>query len=277
MEILENKLLRVAVSETGSLLTSVVDKTTQEELLFQKDPAFWPNQDVVIFPYIGISNFSVDGQPYPQTIRHGFPRKSEFSVVEKSHSSVTMLLESDEESKKVYPFDFALYVTTSLHEKTLQRRVKVVNKGTKSLPFSLGFHQGFKAAYDGSASLHFSKEPALYYPDRNDHFFPAEKSIYHQDEVLSKSLWSVNETWALPNDNYLISVDDGHHHRYHFHFDAPNIAIWSAGAGGDFLCVEPWWGFGTYDQMPSELSKRKDENVITGSKEFSFDIEIEHY
>ena len=61
METIENKLFKVSVDETGALLTSVITKKNQQELLWQKNPDFWPNQDVVIFPVIGLPEYDVNG------------------------------------------------------------------------------------------------------------------------------------------------------------------------------------------------------------------------
>ena len=61
-----------------------------------------------------------------------------------------------------------------------------------------------------------------------------------------------------------------------YRFDAPEIAIWSKQSGGDFLCVEPWWGFSAYDDMPKEISGRRDENIVEKEKTFTLAIEIDN-
>jgi hypothetical protein len=110
---------------------------------------------------------------------------------------------------------------------------------------------------------------------RNGLFQEKEASIYHQDEKLSKELWAINETWGLPNDqHYQIDVKTGFGYILKFRFDAPEIAIWSKQSGGDFLCVEPWWGFSAYEGMPKEIAERRDENLIEKEKTFTLDIEI---
>jgi galactose mutarotase-like enzyme len=275
MQVIENEFLRVSVDEVGALLTSVIAKDRGQELLWQKDPAFWPNQDVVIFPIIGFPEYDYEGKHYVIKTRHGFARAQLFSVKEKKADSVTLLLLDNPETREVYPFAFALEVTLSLKKHTLERKVKVINKSANPLPFALGLHQAFRAKFDGSASIEFNKAPSSYYPMREGLFKAPSKSIYAQREVLKKDLWSVNETWALPNDqHYEISVKTGFGYRLKFHFEAPEIAIWSKEAGGDFLCVEPWWGFSAYEGMPKEISERRDENVIKDNKTFVLDIEI---
>jgi galactose mutarotase-like enzyme len=275
METIENKLFKVSVDETGALLTSVITKKNQQELLWQKNPDFWPNQDVVIFPVIGLPEYDVNGHAYACKTRHGFARTQTFVVKDKKPESVTLELVSNPETLEAYPFDFVLDVTLSLKGNIIERKVKVINKSAKPLPFALGLHQAFRCKYDGSASVHFDKAPNYYYPMRNGLFQEKEASIYHQDEKLSKELWAINETWGLPNDqHYQIDVKTGFGYILKFRFDAPEIAIWSKQSGGDFLCVEPWWGFSAYEGMPKEIAERRDENLVEKEKTFTLDIEI---
>lgn len=277
METIENKLFKVTVDETGALLTSVITKKNQQELLWQKNPEFWPNQDVVIFPVIGLPEYDVNGRHYACKTRHGFARSQTFVVKEKKADSVTLELVSNPETLEVYPFDFVLDVTLSLKGNVIERKVKVINKSAKPLPFALGLHQAFKTKFDGSAQIHFDKAPSFYYPMRNGFFKNQEASIYHQDEKLTKDLWATNETWCLPNDqHYQIDVKTGYGYILKYRFDAPEIAIWSKQSGGDFLCVEPWWGFSAYDDMPKEISARRDENIVEKEKTFTLAIEIDN-
>jgi galactose mutarotase-like enzyme len=275
METIQNKFFKVSVDETGALLTSVMSKKSHQELLWQKDPEFWPNQDVVIFPIIGLSDYDINGQHFVGKARHGFARTQTFIVKDKKSDSVTLELVSNPETLAVYPFDFVLDVTLTLKDNVIERKAKVINKSAKPLPFALGFHQAFKAKYDGSASIHFDKAPDVYYPLRNAILQDEQPSIYHQDEILNKDLWAINETWCLPNDQqYQIDVNTGYGYILKYRFAAPQIAIWSRQIGGDFLCVEPWWGFSSYAKMPKELKDRLNENIVENEKTFTLDIEI---
>jgi hypothetical protein len=103
-----------------------------------------------------------------------------------------------------------------------------------------------------------------------DVFLIKQPSIYQQDEVLRNELWAVNETWVLPNDRRL---SDRCQERNWLHLQ---ISLRGSGdcdlaycaKGGDFLCVEPWWGIGTYQgHAERNESQRRDENVIEKSEE----------
>ena len=275
MQSIENEFFKVEVDEAGALLTSVVAEKNNQELLYQKDERYWPNQDVVIFPQIGKAPNAFDGVDFDCPTRHGFARVSLFEVIRKNADSLTLELRDNPETRKTYPFSFILDVTLSLNGKKLIREAKVTNISAKPLPFALGFHQAFRAKYDGTGSVHFNKAPTYYYPLRDGVLLDKEASIYQRDEVLRNELWAVNETWVLPNDqDYQIDVKSGFGYTFKYRFAAPEIAIWYCAKGGDFLCVEPWWGIGTYQGMPKEMSQRRDENVIEKSKSFRFEIEI---
>jgi galactose mutarotase-like enzyme len=276
MQSIENAELKVQVDEVGALLTSVIAKKNNQELLYQKDARYWPCQDVVIFPQIGKAPNRFNGVDYDCPTRHGFARNSRFALKKKTADSLTLELKDNAETMKVYPFSFTLDATLSLAGSKIVREVKVTNNSAKPLPFALGFHQAFQAKYDGSGSIHFDKAPRYYYPLRDGLLYPKQPSIFHQDEVLLPSLWADNETWVLPNDQaYQIDVKTGYGFSLKYRFNAPEIAIWRNNGGGDFLCVEPWWGIGTYVDMPKEMAERLDENNVVKSKSFRFEIGID--
>ena len=59
---IENETLRVTINEVGALLTSVYLKKKNIEALWQADDKnSWPFQDVVMFPFIGVAKYSLDG------------------------------------------------------------------------------------------------------------------------------------------------------------------------------------------------------------------------
>jgi len=276
MQSIENADLKVEVDEVGALLTSVIAKKNNQELLYQKDARYWPCQDVVIFPQIGKAPNRINGVDYDCPTRHGFARISRFTIKKKTVDSLTLELRDNAETLKIYPFSFVFDVTISLEGPKIIREAKVINKSAKPLPFALGFHQAFQAKYDGSGLIHFNKAPRYYYPMRDGLLLKKELSIFHQDEVLLPSLWADNETWVLPNDQgYRIDVKTGCGFGLKYRFDAPEIAIWRNNGGGDFLCVEPWWGIGSYADMPKEMAERLDENNVAKSKSFRLEIGID--
>ncbi|MEE1337833.1 MAG: aldose 1-epimerase family protein, partial [Muribaculaceae bacterium] len=50
---LENDFIKICVNLHGAELTSIFNKLTNEEMLWQGDPAYWKRQSPVLFPIVG--------------------------------------------------------------------------------------------------------------------------------------------------------------------------------------------------------------------------------
>ena len=114
---LKNDLLSILVSERGAELQSIKD-ASGKEYLWQADPNFWPRHSPILFPIVcSVNNdtYRVDGKEY-HLPRHGFARDTDFKLIAQSDRKVTFALESDEETKKVYPYDFTLSISYVLDE-----------------------------------------------------------------------------------------------------------------------------------------------------------------
>lgn len=105
MEIIENKFLKVSINPHGALLTSVIFKETNSELLYQVEKDSWPFQDVVIFPLIGAGKFLYEDQNYILKTRHGFLRNNDLKVFGKEKSKITFSFSSNEETLLEYPLN----------------------------------------------------------------------------------------------------------------------------------------------------------------------------
>ena len=75
--------------------------------------------------------------------QHGFARDNEFECIENTENKTVHRLVSTEETKKVYPFDFAFTVTQELSGRTLTITWKVENTGDDDMYFSVGGHPAF--------------------------------------------------------------------------------------------------------------------------------------
>ena len=75
--------------------------------------------------------------------QHGFARDNEFGCIENTANKTVHRLVSTEETKKVYPFDFAFTVTQELSGRTLTITWKVENTGDDDMYFSVGGHPAF--------------------------------------------------------------------------------------------------------------------------------------
>ena len=75
--------------------------------------------------------------------QHGFARDKEFACMENTENKTVHRLVSTDETKKVYPFDFAFTVTQKLSGRTVTVIWEVENTGEEDLYFSVGGHPAF--------------------------------------------------------------------------------------------------------------------------------------
>lgn len=255
--ILQNTELRVEIAEHGAELMSIFDLRRDTELLWNGDARFWKRRSPILFPYVGKNwqaKVLIDGETYATTA-HGFARDRDFTVESCDEASATFLLCSDEETHKMYPFDFELRVNYRLDKSTLLVSWNVRNTSANDMLFTIGGHPAFcfadpsekKEDYflkfrlsDGSDALHCTLLDLATgttldkYEDvpLSDGCLPLSESLFAGDtlimdgsQVLSASLYHKDGT-----------------HRVTVHCDGfTNFGVWSM-PDAPFVCLEPWMG-----------------------------------
>ena len=141
---LRNEQLSVVVSEKGAELQSIKD-ANGKEYLWQGDPKFWPRRSPILFPIVCSVNdetYRVDGQEY-HLPRHGFARDAKFTLIAHNERKVSFALESSEDTKKVYPYDFTLSVSYVLDNNIIGVIWHVHNTDQREIHFQIGGHPAF--------------------------------------------------------------------------------------------------------------------------------------
>ena len=142
---IENERLRVTLKSFGGEPISIYGKATACEYLWQGDAAYWAGQAPVLFPICGRlldGYYTYEGKRYEMNL-HGFARKMEMAVEEKTDTSITFRLTDNEESRRQYPFSFVYRVRYTLSGDTLEVAYSVENTDEKTLIFAFGAHPGF--------------------------------------------------------------------------------------------------------------------------------------
>ena len=99
----------------------------------------WPNRiDGGRFDFAGDSHQLPITEPERNTALHGLVADVEWSVVERTESTVS--LEYALEPTEGYPFEFSLQVDFELAEAELRMRARALNTGSAPAPFGFGFH-----------------------------------------------------------------------------------------------------------------------------------------
>ena len=145
MQTIRNHAMTVTVDELGAQLMSIT-AADGTEYLWNGDPAYWTGRAPILFPYVGrLTNdrYTYDGKEYEMT-RHGFAKRSEFTVLTAGKDHVTLHIEDTEESRKIYPFAFHFDVSYVLEGNTLVVVYAAENMDNKTMFFGLGGHPGFR-------------------------------------------------------------------------------------------------------------------------------------
>jgi galactose mutarotase-like enzyme len=269
MTTLQNEFLSVVIAPKGAELQSIQHNQTKLEYLWQGDPAFWGKRSPILFPIVGglkQNRYQHNGKTYEMG-RHGFARDKMFTLTAQTEHTVTFSLTHDEESLRIYPFEFAFHVRYSLEENRLTCTYSVTNTGTETMYFSVGAHPAFNLPLVAGTTfdqynLQFNQtehcgifplsaeglieENAIPYI-QNTNKLPLEKSLFYTDALVFKSLQST----AIA-----IKTDASPHGLEVAFSGFPYMGIWSA-KEADFVCIEPWCGIADSVTANGNLSEKE--------------------
>ncbi|MCP6761271.1 MAG: aldose epimerase [Fischerella sp. CENA71] len=193
----------------------------------------------ILFPICGNlpeNSYNYNGKQYTLK-QHGFARDLPWQVtdqVTQNATSFTLTLNSNEQTRAVYPFDFQVSFSYKIQGNSLEIQQKYTNLSLEVMPFSFGFHPYFFT--QDKTQLEF-EIPAPEYQDQRSkeiHSFDG-KFNFNQDEIdvafkqLSSQSASVNDNsrklkLTLEYDNIFST-----------------LVFWTL-KGKDFYCLEPWSG-----------------------------------
>jgi galactose mutarotase-like enzyme len=263
--------IKLTVTDKGGSMKSIVYLPENAERQWQGDE-FWSSQDVVIFPIVGHAGaFTVGGENY-QLKSHGIVRYSTMTLEEKTGDSITLSLTSDAETKVNYPFDFLFKINYKVMGSSITVTYFVQSKGG-NMPFYVGGHPGMYAP-KGEAEIEFENEESPYvYPLNCDSAvkmkklkrFIANKQFFAECKTLQLGNLSGGSIYANTTDGFV----------YEYKSNCPLFAFWSNEKGGEYICVEPWWGINDFDAAPREFSLKPFVNFDNGEgKTFSYTMTI---
>ncbi len=254
MAILRNGILTVEVNSHGAELQSIEKNGT--EYLWQGDKEYWGRRSPVLFPIVGSvweGRYRIDGKEYLLG-QHGFARDMDFTLVSASDTEVRYRLESSEQTKEKYPYDFCLEIAYRIHGSCLDVIWEVKNPSEEEVWFQIGAHPAFfypdyDARNPGRGSMTF---------DRNDIECIRIKGKGCVDAQTKWPLDLSDGRLKLEKDTFdaidTIMIQDSQISRVNMFredgspwlslsFDAPVVGIWSPpGKNAPFICIEPWYG-----------------------------------
>lgn len=272
---IENEYLKVGVKSFGAELTSVYDKKNGYEYLWQGDPAVWSGQSPILFPIVGRlidDGYLLNGVSY-KLAKHGFARKSEWTLLGKTDTALSFRLSESDETLKSYPYAFDLTVTFSLAGNSLTVTHEVKNKNAGVMYFSLGAHPGFNCEIGDV--LEFSENEtlatekidlvrSLRLPDtvpvlNGEKEIVITKDIFNEDALILHGIRSQVVTLHAHGGQKDVRFDFG---------GSPYLGIW-AKPGAPYVCLEPWWGVNDDGRKRADLSEKDAIRTLGAGETFS--------
>lgn len=270
---IENENFICEVNSYGAELHSLRSKENGKEYIWYGKEEIWYGQAPVLFPVIGQLKgnvFKYQGNEYPLA-KHGFARKSEWALKEKSDSKLIYSLESNPETKKMFPFEFELLAEFELSGAKLTNKLTVINKDGNKMYFSIGAHPGFNCSVgdviefeenetvfteriDKENLLIDNKFPLL----KNSREITITKEIFEPDALIISGLKS--KKLRLKGENEI-----------EFTFgDCPVLGIW-AKPGAPYVCLEPWYGINDSHNDYDDISQKREILPLDSEHTFSFE------
>lgn len=277
---LENKFLKVEINELGAEITRVYDKENDTEIIWEANPKFWKRHSPVLFPNVG-KNYKnqvlINGKKY-ETSQHGFARDSIFKCINQCENGVEYMITANNETKKVYPFEFELIVGYELKEKEIIVTWQVNNKDSQPIYFTIGAHPAYRFK-DGDKKenyiLMFNKKDSLEYMFLDPEYGTAIDSKKYQLS-LDNGKYQLNEK-IFENDALILDggqveevwlcYKDGTKRAGMKCSGFPNFGIWSV-KDAPFVCLEPWMGRCDNTGFEDELSTKDNVNKVEQGKTF---------
>lgn len=273
--ILENNFLRVAINTYGAELTSVVNKESGEEMLWNADAEVWPRHAPILFPWCGRlknNEFTHNGVKY-QGGGHGFVRDMEHDIIEARNTVAVLSLSANAVTMEKFPFVFRFTTTYRLEGKAIRHEILVENEGTWDMPFALGFHPGFMCPFDSSHTAQ-DYEFRFNIPQSPIEIDTSEGGLVNGKEKVmfeNKSAIQLTDT-LFANDSYcmknltastlsIVEKDTGRSVDVGLE-GFPYTLIWSAAGPVKFVCIEPWHGLPDRTDTSGEWSEKTDTVVL---------------
>ena len=247
------------------------------EYLWSGDPMVWKGVSPVLFPAIGAlkdSGAAIEGTFYPVP-RHGFAREMPFRVSEQGEDFVTLTLSETAETKRLYPFAFALSVTHRLCVDGFETRFTVENHTGRPMPFLLGGHPAFACPVGGEGR--FEDYVLRFEKPESGRVSLCSLDTHLVDRGGQAPLEADGRTLPLRHEDYdridtfifdglssravdLVHRDTGRGIR--LSFDMPVLAVWTMpGKKAPYVCLEPWQGMpahadetGRFEDKPYHIS-----------------------
>lgn len=288
---LENKELIIQINKKGAELSSVIDRKSNYEFIWQADERYWGRHAPVLFPIIGRlkeDQFEYKGKHYEMS-QHGFARDQVFELEDSNANSALFSLTYDEESLKIYPFKFKLFIRYLLNGNDLTIDYEIINLSkSEGIYYSIGGHPAFNVSLT-ETDEHQDFDDIFFeiHPDRSYTKIPISdegltqlhkieqvgnnrKKLKHEDfkndaliyEILSQSEVVLRDT--IKNVEIRLK---------------PNrmgyLGVWTPyPKQAGFICLEPWTGFADSEKATGKLEEKNGISFLNADEKMNHEYTI---
>lgn len=268
---INNSIVEIRVGSLGAELKSMKKIETGAEYMWHGDPKYWKRTAPVLFPIVGSLHngcYRYQGREY-QMSQHGFARDMEFALERQTDSGLVFVLNSNDETRKLYPFEFELKIGYELKGGTVVTSYDVINKGNEAMHFSIGGHPAYMCPLGGAGAqtdckFRFDTRPSVLISEIigaggtlsgrkkelpvKDGYLDITGDIFDEDALIIENSQAQEVALCGKDGNPYLKVS----------FDAPLFGLWSPpGKNAPFICIEPWEGRCDREGFDGDISRRE--------------------
>ena len=277
---IKNNRYEVTFCTKGGEIESFTDLETGIQYMWQGHPDCWTGKNPGLFPLVGNTldgTYEINGKTYSMK-NHGLIRYATLTCVKEDEKEVVMALDSDEETKKKYPFDFHYEVAYTLEDNQLTIAYRITNTGTEEMPFTFGLHPGFNCPLCEGESFedytlrfdHTEKMKQLIFDgEKKKPYALADVELDHipcSYDLIEKYLTLIYK--GAKSSHLTLSGPKGHGVKISI-TGYPYLAIWTAKRGAPFICLEPWYGHADFSEVKEDFYHREGTMILSPSKTFT--------
>lgn len=282
--------LEIVTSPIGAELTSIKYNSEErlhqgESVLDKEGKVFWKRHAPVLFPIVGsLKNNTtyIDGKKYEMS-QHGFARDMVFDIVNISEREHTYVLKYNEDTLKMYPYKFELYISYIIEDNKLTVTYKVKNLDIRPIYFGIGGHPAFIIDLKNNKyKVEFENE------ENNIKFSQLDAGlISYKNNYINNSLMSNNRCIEISKDTFShdaiimsglssrkLRLYENNIEKLEFEFGQfKYLSLWSK-KNAPFLCIEPWQTTADYTDSNQDFTLKKDNIKLEVNEEYKCSYSI---